>query len=409
MNKQDVFSLTLWILLFVVTLITAEAVLWGAAYLSPSANMTTTTLRYSGCFLTDKYGRVSRGRPYCQDHDANGFRNPSSHNQADIVTFGDSQTYGSGVLSNEAWPHVLSKTLRTPVYNMALPSTGPLWNFDNLPDAMKLRPKMILLGFYFGNDLYDDFAHAKSTNRLRDFADQTTIDLIASAEENDSIEERIGNLFRQGGQELDQSTTVRSFFADNSRLYGLARAVKHAIRPPATAQISGILHHNFSEAVAAITEQQRPYVLPITVNLWRTILTPLHRLGVLDLNDVRIRTGLAISKRSILNMRNVARQHGCKFAVLLLPTKGFVFNAFSGGNISNDSFHDQIKNETAVRTELMEMFREHNIAFIDPLPRLLRSSEQPYFESADGHTNFVGHSIIADLVKEYEPVSLMNR
>src|SRR6267378_5616866 len=47
--------------------------------------------------------------PFTRGHDANGFRNDSVPQHADIVTLGDSQTWGVNAERQDAWPQQLSK------------------------------------------------------------------------------------------------------------------------------------------------------------------------------------------------------------------------------------------------------------------------------------------------------------
>jgi hypothetical protein len=82
---------------------------------------------------------------------------------------GDSWTYGAGVPSDAAWPHVLSERLNRQVYNMGVPGTGPFQSREILYQALQLHPKVVIFGFYFGNDLVDDFLFAEKYNKLSEF------------------------------------------------------------------------------------------------------------------------------------------------------------------------------------------------------------------------------------------------
>src|SRR6266849_719985 len=58
--------------------------------------------------------------PNAPGHDAHGFRNASVPNHADVVTLGDSQTWGQNVETNEAWPQVLGRLSGMSLYNMGM-------------------------------------------------------------------------------------------------------------------------------------------------------------------------------------------------------------------------------------------------------------------------------------------------
>src|SRR3990167_7493823 len=71
-----------------------------------------------------------RGKPFLSTfkgigpHDSLGFRNEATPRVADLVTIGDSQTYGNNVLLSDSWPKVVESSLRERglrVYDM---STG---------------------------------------------------------------------------------------------------------------------------------------------------------------------------------------------------------------------------------------------------------------------------------------------
>lgn len=87
--------------------------------------------------------------------DSNGFRNASVPETADIVTIGDSQTQGINVLPIDAWPSQLATQLGQVVYNMGVQGYGPL-QYDKLVDeALKLRPKHVVIGLNLADDLSD--------------------------------------------------------------------------------------------------------------------------------------------------------------------------------------------------------------------------------------------------------------
>src|SRR5712691_4438681 len=64
--------------------------------------------------------------PYAQGHDANGFRNDTVPQRVDIVTLGDSQTWGVNVERQDAWPQQLAKISGRSTYNMGLGGSGPV-------------------------------------------------------------------------------------------------------------------------------------------------------------------------------------------------------------------------------------------------------------------------------------------
>lgn len=93
--------------------------------------------------------------PHLSDVDANGFRNAHVLSQADIVAIGDSHTQGFNASSQESWPQLLGQQVSQTVYNMGVGGYGPLQYDLLVTEALKLKPKQIIIGLYLGNDLGD--------------------------------------------------------------------------------------------------------------------------------------------------------------------------------------------------------------------------------------------------------------
>jgi len=77
-----------------------------------------------------------RPNPLDPDHDARGWRNSSALSRADIVVFGDSQTYGLYVPRDAAWPQRLGYFLHRDVYQMAFNGYGPAHYVPLLDEAL---------------------------------------------------------------------------------------------------------------------------------------------------------------------------------------------------------------------------------------------------------------------------------
>jgi hypothetical protein len=199
-HRQKVFWFLFIIILIAVTIFCTEASLRVAAQLSRQVDIFTRH-QPADCFIHDAKGFFVRGNPDCPDHDARGYRNRMALSEAEIVTLGDSWTYGAGVPSDAAWPHVLSQRLNRPVYNMGVPGTGPLQSREILRQALQLHPKVVIFGFYFGNDLLDDFFFAEKNERLPEFLTAKDIADVARAEHAERLK-------RKGGCFIQSSDAV---------------------------------------------------------------------------------------------------------------------------------------------------------------------------------------------------------
>lgn len=119
---------------------------------------------------------VHRLRPLYEDmetigpHDILGFRNRQIPNVADIITIGDSQTYGINVPLEQNWPGQLKTALgcKLPVlYNMSVGGWGAVEYLEIFKKAVLFRPKVIIVAFYTGNDPMDSFLKAYSDDRWK--------------------------------------------------------------------------------------------------------------------------------------------------------------------------------------------------------------------------------------------------
>jgi lysophospholipase L1-like esterase len=417
-QRQKVYWFLFGLILIGVTIVCAEAGLRLAAELSRQVDIFTRRQPLD-CFIHDANGFYLRGNPYCPDHDARGYRNRRALSEAEIVTLGDSWTYGAGVSSDAAWPYVLSERLNRPVYNMGVPGTGPLQSQEILRRALQLHPKVIIFGFYFGNDLLDDFFFAEKNERLSEFLPANDISEITQAEQAEDLKAKVDVLFTRAmpadpPQPEDLSTLariksfiahnrIRSFIADNSRLYGFLRSLKKLWFDAPPRELA-VLDPRYEDAVAGILDYQQPYVTPFSEGGWKTVFTSPYRFAVVDLADVRVRAGLSIAKQTMLTMNQICKDNGINFIVALLPTKETIFRKKVSDVFRYKLYSGLVNYEDEIRTELKAFFKEHLIDFVDPLPRLQEADVQPNFENADGHPNVAGQEIIAaaiyDFIKE---------
>lgn len=112
---------------------------------------------------------LTRARPLFPDagpmgpHDLLGFRNRRIPTSADIVTIGDSQTYGNNVLLEQNWPSQLVRSLGSPepvVYNMSTGAWSGLEYLYMAERALAFRPQVVMIAFYAGNDPLGAFQQA---------------------------------------------------------------------------------------------------------------------------------------------------------------------------------------------------------------------------------------------------------
>src|SRR6266849_978830 len=109
--------------------------------------------------------RLAPGTP---GHDTNGYRNDSVPAQADIVAVGDSQTWGVNADRQSTWPQQLAKLSGHSVYNMSLGGYGPVQYWVLTQRAQKMSPRLVVVGLYLGNDLYDTYRLAYTNDNYKE-------------------------------------------------------------------------------------------------------------------------------------------------------------------------------------------------------------------------------------------------
>jgi lysophospholipase L1-like esterase len=283
---------------------------------------------------------IQRIAPYSGGHDANGFRNDTVPDHADIVTLGDSQTWGYNVERSETWPSMLQKYTSRTVYNMGEIEFGPVQYWVLTGDALsQLSPEIIIVGLYFGNDFYGAYRvvyHYDLYARFR--LDQPDDELF-----------------------LD---TIKEVFD-----------------------------------VIAYSENTVRYE-DDTIG---TVFTPVRRLLALDDRDKRIAEGVRITNLLLVDMAEQARAANVRLIVLLIPTKELVYAGRMQAEKSA-AYDLVVRRETRLRELVIADLAEHDIEYVDALPawRAALDRDQTIYPSgSDGHPNAEGHLVLSALLAGY--------
>ncbi|MEM7199474.1 MAG: GDSL-type esterase/lipase family protein [Planctomycetota bacterium] len=334
-----------------------------------------------------------RLNPAHPDHDARGFRNREALAAADVVALGDSQTYGTNVARDRAWPQQLAARIGQPVYNMGVPGHGPVQARATLATALELQPTTVVYALYAGNDLYDAFTRAYADTAgvdARRSEDPAVLAEVRAAEAREPLADAVARAFTAlyGAPETRAAPPppggLRGLLSRQSRLYGLVRAVRRGVRAPPT--------RHWAEIRATARAGQ-----PLDTPNVRTILTPAYRLCALRLSDPRIAEGLRITLTDLAGMAATATATDTRFVVAFVPTKELVF-ADAAGPPRAPSWDELIEQETELWRRATAFLRTHDIDFVDLLPALraaIAAGTPPYSQTADGHPNEAGHGAIA--------------
>jgi hypothetical protein len=114
--------------------------------------------------IKDPY--VIRAKPLYPDvgnmgpNDILGFRNRFIPNVADIITIGDSQTYGNHTVLEKNWPSQLESSLAnksSELYSMAVGGWSAPEYYDIFYKSLVFDPRVVIVAFYTGNDPLESF------------------------------------------------------------------------------------------------------------------------------------------------------------------------------------------------------------------------------------------------------------
>ena len=309
-------------------------------------------------FLVDPLLKF-RGNPAFPEHDFRGFRNPGAHDRADVVLLGDSMTYGQEVSPDETWGHVLATETGAAVYNMAISGWGPGQAAFVLPDALALKPKTVLYGFYFGNDLVDVLAVPPPDAR-------------GGGSRNPEAEVAL-----PCGETGASAAGGAGFVSRHSLVYGLVRDVFRTSARP--------------RAIRTTFQGAR----------YRTVFLAPYYLCFLDRSDPRIRRGFEIVKSVLLGIARDVEDAGAAYAVALLPTKESVFAPRVTDFDAHEGLAALVAAESRLRDELTDVLRANGVPVIDLLPPLQGAPEQPFYRGLDNHPNVAGHRAIGLAVAKF--------
>lgn len=329
----------------------------------------------------DILGRaVAPGTP---GYDRFGFRNPGIPGAVDILTVGDSHTYGHGVRMEDSWPYQVGLVTGKTVYSMGMGGYGPNQYYHLLKTHLEdLNPRIVLCGLYMG----DDFENAYSITYGLDHWSFLRTSGMSGADPD--IWEVMGS--------PGLSKRIRVWLSRNSVLYQLV------VHGPVLGWIKGWIQ----------VEQARRDPDPSTtvlVEKEKNIREAFRPIGIekrLNRHNPFLREGFRITVVLLKGMKEWCDRHGSRFSVVLIPTKEMVFAEYLRGNPGiplHEIIDELLKNEEETRRELLEFLKQQDIPCIDALPSLRRSVGNGLYTKSDKdmHPNGKGYGMIAESVSRF--------
>ena len=315
--------------------------------------------------------------------DMDGFRNRSIPAQADIVTLGDSHTYGLNADIDSNWPGQLAKLTGLSVYNLGIGGYGPLQYYYLFDRALQLSPKYIVVGLYLPNDIKGLCQPYLRTEYWKSRAVRDGIDLsyCGNADYPDDEMEHQGK--KRSGF-LDKAGSL----LNNSKIGVLVSISARRLRAylPKDTEKNVVIADGRNDTVMS---KSRLRVLSDSM----------------DMKQAEIAKSLEITETLITKMAAQSRENGIEFLVMVIPSKEFVFSRYLADTSQPMSdVHQQLAtNESDLRDVVFEWLKTRSIRHVDIAPALLEAVKDrggAYPHDNDGHPLPAGYAAYAQALHD---------
>jgi hypothetical protein len=317
--------------------------------------------------------------PGASGFDTWGFRNRTVPERVDIVAIGDSHTYGNTAKLNEAWPQVLGRLTGRSTYNLALGGYGPNQYYHLLKTkALRLRPKVIIVGFYMGDEFENAFLITYGLDHwayLRKAPVETVSFDIWEVPPSPTWHKRLRVW-------LSRHSVIYQLVFHGSLLGRLQGSfqIRHASDIYESAASLRVPEKNIAEAF-------RPNGILLRLNQ----------------QSESVREGVRITFTLLKEMNDICRSNEIQFLVAVIPTKEMVFSEYLERNPAlrlGEVFDKVLANERTARTALFKFLDDSGIQYVDTLPGLKSSVQHELYvrTAADMHPNKNGYRVIAETV-----------
>jgi lysophospholipase L1-like esterase len=315
-----------------------------------------------------------RLEPGAGGHDAWGFRNGEVPDSAEVVTIGDSQTYGVSAPANLSWPAQLGDRIDRRVYNLSLGGYGPVQYLELLRTrALRLRPKVVVVGVYYGNDLYDAYRVVYGLDHWSALRRRDVPKTSDSTDMSPPREVLLGS--------------ARDWLARHSVVYRLVTFT-------ALGGVARRLEFAGGRRAADAVEVQ------YGVHGASTGLTPNLRLKALDLEDAAVQEGLRLSLDRMERMAEICRAAGVHLLIVLIPTKERVISPRISDSTARSSLAALLRAEDQVDRAVRDHLERLGIRYVSLIDDLQRAAGRGeiYPSNDDGHPTSAGYAVIAEVV-----------
>lgn len=313
--------------------------------------------------------------------DRNGFRNHGVPTQADIVTIGDSHTYGLNADIETNWPGQLAKLTGKKVYNYGIGGYGPLQYFYLFEQALALKPETIVIGLYLPNDIAG-FCHPYLKTDYWKRNPPLDADALDFCKGQNYSEEEAGAEKITPGLEAITDVFV------NSKLGVLVSITSRRLR--------GHLPKNEERNIVVDDELNQTIIGKSRIRALSNSM---------DLQKSIIANSLGATKALLMKMKALGKAHNTQMMVLVIPSREFVFFQYLSGKKTKlpQIYQTLYVNESRLRDNVFQWLTDSNIPFVDTAPALLNAVSTKggvYPQDNDGHPLPTGYAVYANSLYE---------
>ncbi|BBM85643.1 SGNH/GDSL hydrolase family protein [Candidatus Uabimicrobium amorphum] len=305
--------------------------------------------------------------------DADGFRNPKVLKQADIVTIGDSHTYGQNATSLDTWPQQLGKLTNQTVYNLGIGGYGILQYYYLLDRAIEMKPKTIVVGLLFTNDFSDILQMVTRSEHWQKWCKKNKEPILQVMSSNDTKK------YKKKKSSWIKHTAVSYLFDD-------------IIRP-------NILRKIFPKKEKAFVTKDEKNTKKFKYKRLKAVAQ------YMDLKRPAIKEAYLLAKKLLLKMKQKCDEKNIRFVVLMIPTAEYVFHDYLIERKYSlpEKYQELVSNEKVIVNDISSYFEKNGIehvTILNELKHALETTGKLYPTEGDAHPVAAGYEVYARGVYE---------
>lgn len=310
--------------------------------------------------------------------DANGFRNESVPASATIVAIGDSQTYGYNALAADTWPERLEARTGIPVYNMGIPGWGPAQYRVATDGALALSPRVVVYGFYLGNDI-PNICEVLALDHWKRYAAERGVDISDC----------------QAGYAVNDFASPPGAFERVKDALRSSKFLNFLRRVPAVSDLVARLRYE------RLAGKNPGKYLAIDEGPVRTIFS-LDDSETIGIDTPLKRKGIEIAGLLYGDIIAKVRAAGARMLVVFIPDKVDVYYDYlvAAGYPVPDRFREMVEYERALAERFTRYFSAAGVPTVNARPAMvarLSDAGAPLFSNnLDTHPTAAGYDAIAE-------------